>query len=157
MSTRSNICVKLRREDIGKTLRCDVNKLLSSYPEKAFHEVELDGSYITVYSHFDGYPSGVGSILVENFNDYDSALNLVLGGSMSRVGIGKDWVPYAVRSDEPWDWNKPKISIAIPEATEDYLYIFTLGRWWVTKFMGYNFVDVEAILRGEEKDPWEED
>lgn len=157
MSTRSYICIKLRGEDKGKTLRCDVSKICPSYDESKFGDVELNGNYARVYSHFDGYPDGVGQVLVDNFNDYESALNLILGGGMSYPGVGTNWQPYVIRKGEPWDWNRPLITDEMPEAEEDYLYIFNLGRWWVKKYHGKDVVDLEAILRGEAEDPWNED
>ena len=82
---------------------------------------------------------------------------MILGGGMSCPGVETNWQPYVIKNNEPWDWNKPWITDEIPEAEEDYLYIFNLGRWWVKKFHGKEVVDLESILNGEAKDPWEED
>lgn len=48
--------------------------------------VEKDnGKYLAVYCHYDGYPDGVGKMLVENYSDYDKALQLVKHGNISSL------------------------------------------------------------------------
>ena len=156
MSTRSNISIKLKEGDIGKTLRVDLQKLRKD-PSNIdnFGDVELNGNYATVYSHFDGYPEGVGRVLFDNFNNYDSALNLILGGSMSCPGIGDDWKPYALRDGEEWEHLTPKITNEEPEALNDYLYLFNMGRWWIKCYNGTIWSDLEEVLNGNEPDPFE--
>ena len=43
-------------------------------------------TYVTSYSHFDGYPSCLGVTLLGEYNDKDSATKLASGGSMSYPG-----------------------------------------------------------------------
>ena len=85
MSTRSCVIVKVRKEDLGKKLKFDASKVkLEDWEEQKkdefSKEVELKSPYVGVYCHWDGYPEGVGSVLKKCFNDYESALNLILGG-----------------------------------------------------------------------------
>ena len=123
MSTRSCIILKLRKEDIGKKLKFQEGLL--PVPLDKWQHKDLDGSiwrdesgknlcrpvvinsqYIGIYCHFDGYPSGVGSAIKECFKDYDSVLNLIVGGSCSY--IENDSVRhYANRQDEKWKYLKP--------------------------------------------------
>lgn len=44
-----------------------------------------DNKYLAVYCHHDGYPDGVGKTLVENYSDYDMALQLVKHGNISSL------------------------------------------------------------------------
>ena len=54
MSTRCNVAIKLRKEDLNKTLTFVENGKL--------HELHTDSgfSYMFIYIHHDGYLSGVG-------------------------------------------------------------------------------------------------
>lgn len=42
-----------------------------------------DGSILSAYHHWDSYPQWLGVKLVENFNSYDKASELIDGGDMS--------------------------------------------------------------------------
>ena len=42
-----------------------------------------DGSILSAYHHFDGYPQWLGVNLVKYFNSYDKASELIDGGDMS--------------------------------------------------------------------------
>ena len=42
-----------------------------------------DGSILSAYHHWDGYPQWLGVNLVKNFNSYDEASDLIDGGDMS--------------------------------------------------------------------------
>ena len=102
MGTRSCVIVKVRKEDIGSTIRfarvslpvqlqewIDRNSDGEVWRDESGKErsqpVELKETYIAIYCHWDGYPSGVGKALKEKFNDYDYALNLVSGGFCSVI------------------------------------------------------------------------
>lgn len=60
MSTRSSICVK------------------------------TNGKFKTVYCHFDGYLSGVGKTLFENYGDQEKAESIVELGDLSSLNITVD-------------------------------------------------------------------
>ena len=47
--------------------------------------VKVDDVYHTVYTHWDGYPEGVGKQLVLNYNSQELAEKLVSNGDMSSV------------------------------------------------------------------------
>ena len=44
-----------------------------------------DGSYASIYCHWDGYPSHAGKILVENYGDQEKAECLMALGSLSSI------------------------------------------------------------------------
>lgn len=145
MATRCNICVRLRREDIGKSLRIDLEKIESNSGavNSYFNEVTLDGEYIEIYVHWDGYPTGVGKELVSNYNTYEKALNLTLGGDCSSVY--SEWIPYVINNQD-WDQNKPRILSELPDAENDYLYVFDLDCWWVKSWSGLEFINLREYL-----------
>jgi hypothetical protein len=118
MSTRSAIILKVRKEDLGRTFRFD--KELLSIPLKNWKnewcdesciekskDVTISCEYIGIYCHWDGDLDGVGAALKANFTDYDSILNLIIGGDCSYVSV--DSVKhYANRKGEEWEYIKPK-------------------------------------------------
>lgn len=139
MSTRSCIVVKVRKEDLGKKLKFDASKVkLEPWNFEEVNEfskkVGLKSPYVGVYCHFDGNPEGVGSVLKKCFNDYESALNLVLGGFISLLEDGKVVKHYANRSGEDWNFIKPlqgKDCDSISNKVDhQYCYLFTDEKGW---------------------------
>ncbi len=45
-----------------------------------------DGSYTSIYCHFDGYPTGVGKILTTFYTDPAKVEQLIELGSLSSIG-----------------------------------------------------------------------
>ena len=139
MSTRSCIIVKVRKEDLAKKMKFDASKVkLEDWGEQKkdefSEEVELKSPYVGVYCHWDGYPEGVGSVLKKCFNDYVSALNLVLGGFISYLEDDKVVKHYANRSGEDWKFIKPlqgKDCDSISKKVDhQYCYLFTEEKGW---------------------------
>ena len=146
MSTRSCVIIKVRKEDIG-TVK-SFKKELVKVAEKGWEQyeqvdadkaapVEIKEKYIGIYCHWDGYPEGVGAALKANFNTYEDALNLILGGDCSVIS-DEYIMRYATRKDEEWEYLQPK-----QEATSkkmlahfdwsEYAYTFTDGKGWSVK------------------------
>ena len=153
MSTRSFIILKVRKEDIGKVMKFNeglLPKPLDKWQDKD-HEgkvwrdetgknlcqpVEVKDQFIGVYCHWDGYPYGVGSELVEHFKDYNSILNLILGGSCSSIngGVVRH---YANRQQEKWNYLVPSQGKSRAELARiggqswaEYAYCFDEATGW---------------------------
>ena len=123
MSTPSRIIIKLRKEDIGRKIKFDPDKLPlplgnwiikdengrvlrdESDKEKS-REIILKGEYIGIYCHWDGYTEGVGAVLKDCFNGYETALNLIAGGWCSGICSG-NVMHYANRIYHKWIEVKP--------------------------------------------------
>ena len=134
MSTSSEIFVKVKKEDFGKTLMVDLNKLknplIENYypcvPVKIPENPKNDILYMGIYCHFDGYFGGVGAELKCKFNSYEDALNLVLLGSCSHI-IDEIKAYH--------NWNNEQHRVLFWEGDdnivmrEDYLYIFRDDEW----------------------------
>lgn len=133
MATRSNICLVLKKEDIGKSVKFDLNKLpkgitcMDEYIDKV-GEVVLDKPILEIYHHWDGYPEGVGVTLVKQFNDYDTILNLLLGGDASSINDG-EVCQYCAWRGENWEDVKPS-TYDEPKFTEEFIYKFEDGAWY---------------------------
>ena len=50
-----------------------------------------DGSILSAYHHWDGYPQWLGVNLVKHFNSYDKASELIDGGDMSACYSTHTW------------------------------------------------------------------
>ena len=133
MATRSNICLILNKEDIGKVMKFDETKLpkgVTCYNEflNKVEEVTLEKPVLEIYHHWDGYPDGVGKTLLKQYNDYNTILNLLLGGDASSIN-GDSVCQYCAWVGEDWESVKPE-QLDNPVLNEEYLYKFENGVWY---------------------------
>ena len=148
MSTRSNIYLKLKDESKGQTIKFDFDKLPREHGEQ-HAELEFpikdvtipqNAEYIGIYHHWDGYPEGVGVTLVKKFNDYDTILNLLLGGNASSIN-GDVIRQYCAWDGEDWKLEQPnQLDYDECICSEKYIYKFENGKWY---FKAYAYKDEE--------------
>lgn len=157
MSTRCNIILQVKKEDLGKTIKFDATKLptpledwtayRNEVGENLCQEVTLEKSFIGIYCHSDGYPDGVGKVLLDKYADYDTILNLIAGGFCSFVWF--DGVRhYANRIGENWSDIKPIQSdkpVTVCGWTE-YAYVFKNNKWHFSE-VGFDKDDNDKIGR----------
>ena len=99
-----------------------------------------DGSVISSYCHYDGYPEFNGVKLVENFNTREKVSSLIDGGDISALWTNLGWnnetlpetgpLYYSSRGEDcppALDANKYDY---LAEG-EEYAYIYTLNNEWV--------------------------
>ena len=145
MSTTSTIYVKVRKEDKGKTLKCDLSKVILNLDnafkikkeeiERKITPITLDKDYIRIYVHRNGDVDGVGYELLTNY-DYKKILNLILLGDESDI-IG-ECKPYVGRTDYPeeWEYIKP---MTLENVKQDEMFTYLLGdddKWYVAEGNG---------------------
>jgi hypothetical protein len=101
--------------------------------------IELkDGSILSAYHHWDGYPQWLGKKLVKNFETRGKVSALIDGGDMSscwtNAGFSNETLPetgplyYSARGEDC----PPRLDKDMEEffsAGEEYSYIFTNGQW----------------------------
>lgn len=130
MSTRATIILKVKPEDIGRTL--------THKGKKGVFETTITKKYLVKYNHWDGYPSGLGATLKENYKDYEKVLELMSGGHSS--SIFSDWVDYYIdwERDEKWESNKPAQANRpiLPIGWTEYAYKFENGKWYWCHVLG---------------------
>ena len=98
-----------------------------------------DDSILSVYSHWDNYPEFNGVKLVEHFNSYDKAAELIDGGEISSLWTNSDWdmnplpkegtLYYTDRGDK---FVEPRLDNTLEEYLsdgEEYHYLFANGEW----------------------------
>lgn len=152
MSTRSCIIVRVKDEDLKKVKKFKSSLLpvneenWDNYGQTREKDlcgkITLNKPYIGIYCHSDGYIEGVGAVLKEKFNDYETALNLVIGGDCSFVWF--DCVRrYGTRDLEEWKFIKPTRGISPSDVFKDidheYAYLFENGEWKVRHICDKNF------------------
>lgn len=155
MATRATIVLKIRDNDIGKSIKIDPSIItnekdkINTYNKKC-NPISLDAPYIEIYSHWDGYPDGLGKELYCNFRDYDKVLNLILGGDVSFINNNEVGHYCIMNDDESFEENKPKVYKDCPPVEEDYEYLFENGIWYVRGSYKYNdFIPIEDVFASE--------
>jgi hypothetical protein len=107
-----------------------------------------DGTVLSIYCHWDGYPSNNGMILQENYQDREKVEKLISLGDISSLAPevdipeGSDHsfstqdsnITLAYHRDRGDDLNQPKVNETrkgfIRSDVEEYGYLFTKeGKW----------------------------
>jgi len=99
-----------------------------------------DGSILSVYHHWDGYPSWLGRILNTHYNRFDKASELIDGGDMSLCWTDERWDDSGVKGvygpqyySQRGDDCPPRLDKDMDEflsSGEEYSYIFRNGNWY---------------------------
>jgi hypothetical protein len=99
-----------------------------------------DGSILSVYHHWDGYPSWLGRILQTHYNAKSLAEELIDGGDMSLCWTDERWDDSGVKGvygpqyySQRGDDSPPRLDKDMDEFFadgEEYSYIFRNGNWY---------------------------
>ena len=99
-----------------------------------------DGSILSVYHHWDGYPSWLGRILNTHYNAKSLAEELIDGGDMSVCWTDERWDDSGVKGvygpqyySQRGDDCPPRLDKDMDEFFangEEYSYIFRNGNWY---------------------------
>jgi len=109
--------------------------------------IELpDGSILSAYSHWDGYPEWMGRILRTHYNTKDKVAELIDGGDMSSPWTNERWSNdlldrhkeeygpqyYSQRGEDcPPRLDKDLCEYLLPDNSEEYAYVFNRNGEWV--------------------------
>ena len=104
--------------------------------------IELkNGSVLSVYHHWDGYPEWLGRILKTHYNSRSLAAELIDGGDMSACWTKDRWGTeeeateygpqyYSQRNEDcPPRLDADLTEYLLPDGCEEYHYIFRNGEW----------------------------
>jgi len=103
-----------------------------------------DGSILSIYSHYDGYPEWAGRILRTHYNTREKVEALVDGGDVSCLWTDEGFytsegktqrgyygpLHYAYRGEEcPPRLDADLAEYLYPDNSEEYAYVFRNGEW----------------------------
>ncbi len=103
--------------------------------------IELsDGSVLSAYHHWDGYPEWLGRILTTHYNSKDKVSALIDGGDMSSCWTDQRWSSeekheygaqyYSQRGEDTPPRYDATLKEYLSEGTrEEYHYLFHNGEW----------------------------
>ena len=94
--------------------------------------IELaDGSILSSYHHWDGYPEWLGRILKTHYNSKSAASELIDGGDMSTCWAENNEPEYysARGEDCPPRLDADLCEFLLPDNSEEYAYVFRAGEW----------------------------
>lgn len=118
-----------------------------------------DGTVRAIYHHWDGYPEGVGKVLLNHYQNKDKINKLLDLGDMSIIGEE----PIGYWSDNYTDGSKCKtyrergergvdaktyssINDYLESCLEDYTYLFRNGKWVYREFENNTLKDLGLRL-----------
>ena len=102
----------------------------------------LDTEHVlSVYHHWDGYPSWLGVFLQQNYTTKDQIAELLDGGDISSINSETDWNnekvdTYVLYYNDRGEKTEPRLDLNVEDyienklsAMEDYAYLFENGEW----------------------------
>ena len=94
--------------------------------------IELkDGSILSAYNHWDGYPQWLGRILNTHYNSKQKVADLIDGGDMSAAWGDENRAEYYSERGEdcPPRYDADLCEYLLPDNSEEYAYVFRSGKW----------------------------
>lgn len=103
--------------------------------------IELkNGSILSIYSHWDGYPEFNGVKLIEHFNTRAKVSELIDGGDISALWTNVGWNNETLEETGPLYYSSrgencpPRLDsdlceYLLPDNSEEYAYLFRNGEW----------------------------
>ena len=102
----------------------------------------LDTEHVlSVYHHWDGYPSFLGVFLQQNYTTKEQIAELIDGGDISCIDSTTDWNKEKVDNhvlyyNDRGEKTEPRLDLNVEDyienklsAMEDYAYLFENGEW----------------------------
>ena len=102
----------------------------------------LDNDYVlSVYHHWDGYPSGLGVFLQHNYTTKEQIAELLDGGDISSIYSRTDWNneqvdEHVLYYNDRGEKTEPRLDLNVEDyieneysAGEEYAYLFENGEW----------------------------
>ncbi len=104
--------------------------------------IELkDGSVLSAYHHWDGYPEWLGRILTTHYNSHSLAAELIDGGDMSSCWTDERWDDTGVKGvygpqyySQRGDECPPRLDKNLGEYLqngEEFAYVYTQSEGWL--------------------------
>lgn len=120
-----------------------------------------DGTFTSIYCHWDGYPNHNGRILIEHYTDEAKIRQLMALGDLSTLGTEIGEKHDFNESNKRWctaygrDRGEENVSSMVHEdeaaflaCAEEYTYLFRNGEWLVTT--DNEFKSVKSVLENQD-------
>lgn len=130
MSTRGNICIKLREEDLDKDFH-----MKDKYGDDVEFTIHTSKHcpYMFIYNHHDSYIErpGLGFTLPRKVNTYEEVRDFILQGNRTSLDTPYTADPYG----EDFEDNQPQFaSTCDGEIPEEFFYLFDNDKWYVKSY-----------------------
>jgi len=90
--------------------------------------IELsDGSILSAYHHWDGYPEWLGRILTTHYNTKEKVSELIDGGDMSSCWNDDKQAEHY--GNCPPRLDSDIVEYLLPNNSEEFAYVFRKGEW----------------------------
>ena len=102
----------------------------------------LDNDYVlSVYHHWDGYPSFLGVFLEQNYTTKEQIAELIDGGDISCIDSTTDWNNekvdnYVQYYNDRGEKTEPRLDLSVEDyienkngMCEEYVYLFVNNEW----------------------------
>lgn len=99
-----------------------------------------DGSILSAYHHWDGYPTWLGKVLTKEYNTKEKVANLIDGGDMSCCWSDSIWGKQLPEGEHAPEYYSARGEDCPPRYDKDmeeffsdgeeYSYIFRNGNWF---------------------------
>ena len=102
----------------------------------------LDSEHVlSVYHHWDGYPSWLGVFLQQNYTTKDQIAELLDGGDISSINSETDWNnekvdTYVLYYNDRGEKTEPRLDLSVEDyienkngICEEYVYLFVNNEW----------------------------
>lgn len=116
-----------------------------------------DGSILSAYAHWDGYPEWMGRILRTHYNTKEKVSELIDGGDMSspwtNAGFNNETVAqgplyYSQRGDDcPPRLDADLCEYLLPDNSEEYAYVFRNGEWVCYNMNQYDDTKLPEVVK----------
>jgi len=122
--------------------------------------IELsDGSILSAYHHWDGYPEWLGRILKTHYNSYEKASELIDGGDMSLCWTDESWESlrdeskkknhygpqyYSERGEDCPPYHDKNLKEYLSDG-EEYAYLYTNNEWICYDMHQFNDMEPEQV------------
>ena len=108
--------------------------------------IELkDGSVLSAYHHWDGYPEWLGRILKTHYNSREQAAELIDGGDMSAAWGDENRAEYYSERGEDCPPRYDETREEFLSMGEEFSYIFTSAGWVCYDMNEFNDNDPEIV------------
>ena len=112
-----------------------------------------EDSILSVYHHWDGYPSWLGVTLEKKFNTFDKVAELIDGGDISSCDSDRDWNLEKVENhvqyyNDRGEKTEPRLDLNDEDFFadgEEYAYIFEPNGKWVCYDLHYPKPQLKSI------------